>query len=57
MNDPRRPILVIDDDELSRQLLARTLERQGFEVLECRDGMEALQIVETSGSMLLVLDY
>lgn len=53
----RRPILVIDDDALSRDLLTRTLERQGFEVIECSDGMEALQIIESGGPMLLVLDY
>jgi len=51
------PILVVDDDALSRKLLVRLLENIGFETIECRDGTEALQILENHGPALLVLDY
>lgn len=50
-------ILIVDDDALSRKLLTRVIEAMGFEVGDCRDGTEALQILELSGPALLVLDY
>lgn len=50
-------ILVVDDDQLSRQLLTRSLEKSGYSVLECRDGIEALQLLESTGPAMLVLDY
>ena len=37
-------ILAVEDDELTRLLIRRTLERLGFEVLEAADGREALAI-------------
>ena len=57
MTADRNRILVVDDDNLSRELLARTLERSGYEVIESQDGHEALQVIQTEGAMLLVLDY
>ena len=33
-------ILVVDDSEVTRAILARTLRGAGFEVLEARDGAE-----------------
>lgn len=50
-------ILVVDDDPLSRRLLTRSLEAFGFDVVDCRDGVEALQLLESGGPALLVLDY
>src|SRR5436309_2196388 len=50
-------ILVVDDDKLGRELLARSLEKFGFEVVECGDGMEAFQLLEHGAPALLVLDY
>jgi phosphoserine phosphatase RsbU/P len=55
MSQPR--ILVIDDDRLTRQLLTRTLEREGFEVVESADGREALQLIENARPSLIVSDY
>jgi DNA-binding response OmpR family regulator len=54
-NDAR--VLVVDDNDLSRLMLVRALEKHGVDAFDCRDGMEALQILETSGPLLLVLDY
>ncbi len=50
-------VLIVDDDPLGRKLLTRSLENLGFGVIGCRDGLEALQILETGGPALLVLDY
>ncbi|MEA3187340.1 MAG: phosphoserine phosphatase RsbU/P [Chthoniobacter sp.] len=56
VTDPLK-ILIVDDDALSRKLLTRLVEAMQFEVIDCRDGAEALQILENSGPALLVLDY
>jgi CheY-like chemotaxis protein len=46
---PRR-ILVAEDDAEMRQLLASVLRRDGYQVIEARDGLELLNFI---GSMLL----
>ena len=38
--DAKNRILVVDDSEVTRAILARTLRGAGFEVLEARDGAE-----------------
>ena len=38
-NDRRSVILIAEDDAVQRLSLARTLERQGFVVLEAEDGV------------------
>ena len=38
--DAKKSILVVDDSEVTRAILARTLRGAGFEVLEARDGAE-----------------
>lgn len=50
-------IFVVDDDHVSGNLLTRTLERFGFDAIECRDGVEAIQLLEHSGPAFLLLDY
>ncbi len=50
-------ILVIDDDRMTRELLARALNRAGFSVDICPNGREALQIVELQRPALIVSDY
>jgi len=51
-------ILVVDDEPLVRELVRLTLEELGFEVMEARDGEEALELVaQHAGRLrLLVLD-
>jgi PAS domain S-box-containing protein len=39
-------VLLVEDDELLREVLQETLERNGHQVLVARDGAEALQIVD-----------
>src|SRR5262245_48492059 len=49
-------ILVVDDEAIVRILATRTLEMSGFEVVQARDGKEALEIVaRDSGRFALVL--
>ena len=53
----RAQILVVDDDPVSRKILARLLASAGYECLECEDGTEALAIVDAKQPSLLLLDF
>jgi CheY-like chemotaxis protein len=48
-------VLVVDDEPGVREIAARYLERAGFRVLEGRDGVHALELVEREGPPQLVL--
>ncbi len=53
----RRLILLADDDESIRDLLGTTLPGEWFEVVEARDGEQALAIAEERRLDLVVLDW
>ena len=48
-------VLIADDDERPRQLLAHYLKSWGFHVTACRDGNEALQMLEAEHAPALAL--
>lgn len=50
------PILVVDDDAVSRELVAVALRRAGYEVIEAASGLEALQIIDRQLVGVLVCD-
>jgi CheY-like chemotaxis protein len=41
-------ILVVDDDETVRTIIARMLRSEDFAVMTARDGLEALQLINRS---------
>jgi DNA-binding NtrC family response regulator len=49
-------ILVVDDEEQMRDLLAKVLERKGFQASVCGDGTEALAFLEKEPVDLVVTD-
>src|SRR5438132_10089266 len=49
-------LLLVDDDAVTRGLLARYLERNGFAVTGAADGDEALVRIEEGGHELVLLD-
>lgn len=51
-----RPILVIDDDPDSRDILARILEEGGFKVVRAANGAAGLALAASSNPLLIVLD-
>jgi len=53
----RAQILVVDDDPVSRKILARLLASAGYECFECEDGTEALALVHSKQPSLLLLDF
>jgi two-component system response regulator ResD len=50
------PILVIDDEELIRNLVRMYLEREGFKVAEAENGREALEKLSKCDYSLLIVD-
>jgi phosphoserine phosphatase RsbU/P len=50
-------IVIVDDDELSRKLLARSLDSQGFSTKGFSNGHDAIDFLGKNGPALLVLDY
>lgn len=50
-------ILVVDDDEAVRTLLATMLSNEGYQVSEVQDGMAAMAAIEREAPDLVVLDY
>jgi DNA-binding response OmpR family regulator/two-component sensor histidine kinase len=51
-----RPILVVEDDAATRDIIAELLRSQGFSVLAAEDGAQARSLVEASLPELVVLD-
>jgi two-component system, cell cycle sensor histidine kinase and response regulator CckA len=42
-------LLVVDDEDAVRQIIARELKQEGYQVLTAADGQEALDVMEQSG--------
>lgn len=53
----RRQVLLVDDDETIRALLRATLPDRDLEIVDARDGQEALDRVEARAPELVVLDW
>ncbi len=49
-------VLVVDDNEVNRDLLARRLQRQGYEVETASNGFEALEMMSSMSLDLVLLD-
>ena len=56
MIDPMPHLLIVDDDERIRDLLARYLKRNGFLVSSARDAAHARRLLEGLEFDLIVLD-
>lgn len=49
MNAEKQIIMVVEDDPVSRGLLSAFLRKNQYEIVECRDGQEALDIIFPEG--------
>lgn len=49
-------VLIVDDEQAIRDALGRKLQRDGFEVVLCADGLEGLKAFHSSRPDLVVLD-
>lgn len=56
MDESRASLLVVDDEEVIRTLLARIGERAGFAVDTARDGIEALEMLARKEYVIAIVD-
>ena len=49
-------ILVVEDNEMNRDMLCRRLERQGYAVLVAQDGIEGVEMARAERPDLIVMD-
>lgn len=56
MTEQRERILVVDDEEMVRSLLQRTLEKAGYDIITAANGQEALDKVSQFDVSLVLLD-
>jgi sigma-B regulation protein RsbU (phosphoserine phosphatase) len=56
-NNSQAEILIVDDDALSRKILARLLTSAGYDCTVCGDGAEALRMIRANPPSLLLLDF
>ncbi|ENX36149.1 Hpt domain-containing protein [Acinetobacter courvalinii] len=54
--DERRLIMIVDDSVTVRKVTSRLLERQGYDVVTAKDGVDAMEQLETVKPDLMLLD-
>jgi two-component system, cell cycle response regulator DivK len=54
--NPMFKILLVEDNEMNRDMLKRRLERKGYEVVIAADGKEALRMAELQTPDLILMD-
>lgn len=50
------PLLLVEDNEMNRDMLSRRLARAGFETIVATDGGEALAMIQRERPALVLLD-
>jgi adenylate cyclase len=50
------PVLVVDDNEMNRDMLSRRLKGRGYQVSSAEDGYRALEMIETQRFDTVILD-
>jgi DNA-binding response OmpR family regulator len=56
MAEARERLLVVDDNEMNRDMLSRRLQRQGYEVTVAEHGVRALELMRANDYDLVLLD-
>jgi DNA-binding response OmpR family regulator len=56
VRQPRRTVLVVDDDEDIRGVVAEIMDAEGFHVLQAANGAEALSTARRTPPDLIILD-
>src|SRR5438046_198616 len=52
-----RKILIVDDDSYNLQLMHFILQKQGYELVQAQNGIEALEILRSDKPDLIIMDY
>ena len=50
-------ILIVDDNQIARELLHHTLTSHGYEVVSARDGQEALDLLHDRDCQIVITDW
>ena len=51
------PILVVEDDAISREAIAEALRQEGYEVQTAANGLEAMRILARGRCELVITDW
>ena len=51
-----RRLLIVEDNELNRDMLTRRLQRHGFEIITAEDGLEGVRLAELQCPHLVLMD-
>ena len=51
-----RPVLLVEDNELNRDMLIRRLNRAGVEVVAAGDGQQALDMMRSANPRVVLMD-
>ena len=54
--DYKKTILIVDDEKMILNLLSHNLSKEGYNVIEASDGLEAIDIVQNKKVDLILLD-
>lgn len=49
-------VLLVEDNELNRDMLSRRLQLRGYSVIRANDGLEALAVAQSSLPDLILMD-
>ena len=49
-------ILIVEDNEMNRDMLSRRLERRGYEIVMAVDGEQGVAMAQTTGPDLILMD-
>jgi DNA-binding response OmpR family regulator len=56
--DPAVPVIIAEDDPVSRALISAVVKKWGFRTIETRDGYEAMEALRAQeGAALAILDW
>lgn len=56
MSDSKTKVLLVEDNELNRDMLIRRLKRAGIEVIPAGDGREALELMRSEQPDVVLMD-
>ena len=58
MADKKYTVMIIEDEKMTREMIAMQLKQNSYNAIECADGNEAIEIIKSNANIdLIVIDY